>query len=46
VYEEKHRLIETHFAQVGAVLLSLGFLLKFGVFAVEGEFDKPFPKIS
>ena len=36
VHEEKHRLIETRFAQVGAALLSLGFATQIWGLAVEG----------
>ena len=36
VHEEKHRLIETRVAQVGAVLLSLGFATQICGLAVEG----------
>jgi hypothetical protein len=36
MHEEKHRLIETRFAQVGAVLLSLGFATQIWGLAVEG----------
>ncbi|MDW0185585.1 MAG: hypothetical protein QN834_07945 [Nitrososphaeraceae archaeon] len=30
IYEEKHRLIETRIAQVGAVLLAIGFANRYG----------------
>jgi len=36
VHEEKHRLIETRIAQIGAVLLSLGFATQIWGLAVEG----------
>ena len=36
VHEEKHRLMETRFAQIGAVLLSLGFATQIWGLAVEG----------
>jgi len=37
VHEGKHRLIETRFAQVGAMLLSLGFATRIWGVAVEGK---------
>jgi hypothetical protein len=30
VYEERHRLLETRIAQIGAVLLAVGLLYKYG----------------
>ena len=45
VHEEKNRLIEIRFAQVGAVLLSLGFATQIWGLAVEGWFHKVFSPI-
>jgi hypothetical protein len=36
VHEERHRLIETRIAQIGAVLLSLGFATQIWGLTVEG----------
>jgi Na+(H+)/acetate symporter ActP len=36
IYEEKHRLIETRIAQVGAVLLAIGFAIQIWGNVTEG----------
>ena len=39
IYEEKHRLIETRIAQVGAVLLAIGFAIQIWGNVTEGKYD-------